>query len=61
MRTPKPDPKTCKEAAERFREWADVCPYKAQRDTYKGQAEILAMFGDAPVPQALTEVYDFGR
>ena len=49
---------TCKEAAKVFSKWAEESGYPARRETYLGQAEILAMFGDQPVPSKLLEVYD---
>lgn len=54
----KTEPKTCREAAARFREWARKAGAQS-RIRLEGHAEILDMFGDAPVPVALLEKFDF--
>lgn len=46
---------TCREAAERFRRYADKTPFESERHRNDARAEILEMFGDAPVPPQLIE------
>lgn len=61
MRSPKPEPKTCTEAADRFREWHNAAWDRDNRARFKAVADTLAMFGAAPVPQKMLDTYDFSR
>lgn len=52
---------TCAQAARVFRDWANDSPYQDDCNRLRGQAEILEMFGDQPVPEKMHEVWDFSR
>lgn len=60
-RAAKPLPTTCREAAARFREAAESAVYAADARESNARAEILEMFGDAPVPAQLLVDFDFTR
>lgn len=55
------NPTTCREAAARFREWAERSPYERDAGRYEACADILEAFGDAPVPQDIINNWDFTR
>ncbi len=54
----RPNPTTCSEAAARFREWAE---YAKDAHSLEARGEILESFGDAPVPAAILQSWDFTR
>ena len=58
---PREIPSTCREAAARFREWSERTPYAHDAARLSTAAQVLDCFGDAPVPQALLEEWDFER
>ena len=58
---PRENPRTCREAAARFRESANDSPYVQQKVRTLGRAEVLDCFGDAPVPEKLLQDYDFSK
>lgn len=62
MPTPRrtyPTPKTCLEAAARFRTWADISSFKDQAARHRARADILEAFGLAPVPEAILRDWNF--
>lgn len=50
--------KTCQEAAKVFRERQAQSWSESDRAYYKGMAEVLEMFGDAPIPVKFWERWD---
>jgi hypothetical protein len=54
-----PIPKTCLEAAGRFRTWAQNADYKDEASRHYARAEILAAFGLAPVPESILRDWNF--
>lgn len=53
------EPTTCREAAARFREWAHRTQFESHRHQHDARAEILEAFGDAAVPQAILDAFEF--
>lgn len=54
------EPKTCKEAADIFRRWAEKGSTSySERPHYLELATVLDAFGDQPVPDVLLKKYDF--
>lgn len=53
-------PKTCRDAAMRFRS-AVSGSYTEQAREYRAIAKVLMMFADQPTPQALLDEYDWSR
>lgn len=58
---PKPDPKTCQEAAERFRIAADKAHFLVDKNLNRARAEILDAFEDQPLPQAIIRSFDWEK
>jgi len=55
--TPRGVPRTCREAAVRFREMAERAIFEEEAHLHNGRADVLEALGDAPVPRAI--VYEY--
>jgi len=57
MTTPRENPTTCREAAQRLRERSNTTPYEQDMHRLVAAAEVLECFGEMPPPAGLTELY----